>query len=618
MTVDTSTADPLVGTVLDGRYRLDAPIARGGMATVYTAFDTRLDRTVAVKVMHPTLAADDGFVERFRREAKSAARLSHPSVVAIYDQGEDGGRVYLVMEHVSGRTLRELLRERKRLTPAQAFDLTAGVLEALAAAHAAGLVHRDVKPENVLVTQDGSVKVADFGLARAVETSTYSVADGTLLGTVAYLAPEQVVSGAADPRADLYALGVVLFEILTGTVPFTGDTPLAVAYRHVNEDVPLPSTVANDLPPAADEVVLAATRRAADERYPDAQAMLSAVRRARAMLGNSETSVIRLDEAPTLVTKVPPIVPTPPKPAPAPAPKARRRVRPWMVFTAIAVAILLVAGVLGWYLGTGRFTRAPELVGADRAAAVSALRDAGLKVRTGDPMHSDTVPKDAVAKQEPAPGARVKRGSVVTIHLSLGVRMVKVPDVAGKTVDEATALLKKADLVRGSITRRHDEKVPKDRVISASEPPGKSVRHDTRVALVVSDGPAPVSIPDLIRKTIDEADRLLGSLGLRPRVQMRFSDTVPEFHVIAQQPAPAASVPKGSWVTLTVSKGPEMVTVPDVRGEDIDRATAQLEALGLKVTVQRVRSGRGEVVLDQDPRPGTKVRKGSTVTLVAF
>ena len=616
MTVDTSTA-PLLGTVLDGRYRLDALIARGGMATVYSGFDTRLDRTVAVKVMHPQLAADDGFAERFRREAKSAARLQHPSVVAIYDQGEADGHVYLVMEHVSGRTLREVLRERGRLPAGEAFDVATGVLTALAAAHQAGLVHRDVKPENVLVCADGTVKVADFGLARAVEANSYSVADGTLLGTVAYLAPEQVVTGAADPRADLYALGVVLYELLTGTVPFVGDTPLAVAYRHVNEDVPPPSSVAPEVPAAADEVVRAATRREVDERYADAQAMLSAVRRARATFGNADTAMIRLDEAPTLITTLPPVVPTPPT-TPVKAKKAKRKRRPWLVFLAIATVILLISGVAGWYLGTGRYSRAPRVVGLDRAAAVAALRDADLKVREGKGVYSDTVPKGAIASQTPDAGERVKRGTVVTIAFSLGVRMVKVPDLRGKTEREATDLLRKAGLRKGAVTRKYDLTVPKGRIVSASSPAGTSLPHDSRISLVVSDGPAPVTIPDVRGRALDEARRMLTDAGLTVNVVEEFSDTVEKGRVIDMAPTPATSVPRGSAVTLRVSKGPQIVTVPDVRGDSIERATERLEALGLRVVVDHVRGGHGNVVLDQDPREGTKVRIGSTVTLVAF
>jgi beta-lactam-binding protein with PASTA domain/tRNA A-37 threonylcarbamoyl transferase component Bud32 len=627
MSVDTSTADPLIGAVLDGRYRLDARIARGGMATVYSGFDTRLDRAVAVKVMHATLADDDAFVERFRREAKAAARLSHPSVVAIYDQGEDGGRVYLVMEHVTGRTLRAVLREHGRLPVAEALDVADGVLSALGAAHAAGLVHRDVKPENVLVTDDGTVKVADFGLARAIEATNHTLADGTLLGTVAYLAPEQVETGAADPRADIYALGVVLFEMLTGQVPFSGGTPLQVAYRHVNEDVPAPSSLVPDMPRVADNVVRAATRRPVEERYADAQAMQSAVRRARSALGNADTSVLRLDEAPTLITRLAPAagaVAAPPadptskakaaKPVRRPRPGRRRR----LVLLAIACAVLLVAGLGGWYLGTGRFSHAPDVVGLSPAAAVTRLKDAGLKARTGSTEYNDSVRAGLVSSQEPDDGARLKRGQVVTLHVSLGVRMSTVPALAGRTEAEARAALAKADLKAGTVTRRYDDTVPKDKVVEAASPAGTRIKHGSSVAFVVSDGPAPVAVPDVRGKALDVASRTLTDAGLTPKVVREFSDTVALNDVIDQSPASGGSVPRGTTVTLRVSKGPQTVTVPEVRGDTVDHATSVLRALGLVVRIQHTRGGHGRVVLDQDPQPGSVVKVGTTVTLATF
>ncbi|MDQ1711289.1 MAG: eukaryotic-like serine/threonine-protein kinase [Frankiaceae bacterium] len=613
--METSAADPLTGAVLDGRYRLDARIARGGMATVYSAFDLRLDRPVAVKVMHASLAEDEAFVERFRREARSAARLSHPNVVAIYDQGEDAGRVYLVMEHVTGTTLRALLREHGALSPQQALDVADGVLTALAAAHAAGLVHRDVKPENVLVTPDGSVKVADFGLARAIEASHYTVADGTLLGTVAYLAPEQVASGAADPRADLYALGVVLFEMLTGQVPYSGGTPLAVAYRHVNEDVPDPAGA----PRAVANVVRAATRRDLDERYADAQAMLSAVRRARSALGSTDTAVVHLDEAPTLVTMLPP-APAATKQQKEPKQKRPRRGRRrGLVFTAIAVTLLLVAGVAGWRMASAeQYARAPRLLDLSLAAATKAAETAGLTVGTGAPEYSDTVAAGRVARQEPGPDTRLKRGAAIVLHVSRGVRMVAVPDVRGKTEAVARAQLRSAELSVTRVTRRYDETVAKDLVVETSPAPATQLRHGSSVALTVSDGPAPVTVPDVRLRALADAQRLLRDAGLKYTATTEFSDTVANGAVIDQTPAAARSVPRGTTVALRVSKGPETVRVPEVRGDTITRARETLTALGLKVVVQHVRNGHGEVVIDQDPQPGAVVRVGTKVTLVAF
>src|SRR3954447_8573990 len=298
--MDTTLSDPLIGRLLDGRYRVEAPIAHGGMASVYTALDTRLDRIVALKVMHPSLAREKGFVERFNREAKAAARLSHPNVVSVYDQGEDGGNVFLTMEYVEGRTLRDLLREHERLTPAQALSIIEPVVSALSAAHSAGLVHRDVKPENVLLADDGRIKVADFGLARAVAAADHTNTTNVLIGTVAYLAPEQVERGIADARSDVYAVGVMLYEMLVGKPPYDGETAWAVASRHVHEDVPAPSTVIGDLPKEVDDLVVQTTSRDPADRPADGRELLEVVRRARAVVGteSADLTVVMASGAP--------------------------------------------------------------------------------------------------------------------------------------------------------------------------------------------------------------------------------------------------------------------------------------------------------------------------------
>lgn len=285
--MSTTTTDPLVGRLLDGRYQVEARVASGGMATVYTARDTRLDRVIALKVMHGNLAEDDTFVSRFIREARSAAGLSHPNVVAVYDQGEDDGTVYLTMEYVQGRTLRQVLQERGRLRQREALEVAERVLAALAAAHNAGLVHRDVKPENVLISDDGRVKVADFGLARAVAASPHTKTTGILIGTVAYLAPEQVEHGTADARSDVYAAGILLYEMLVGHVPFRAETPIAVAYKHVHEDVPPPSSEV-PVDPRVDRLVAYAADRDPDARPADARELLTEVTAVRRQLPDDE------------------------------------------------------------------------------------------------------------------------------------------------------------------------------------------------------------------------------------------------------------------------------------------------------------------------------------------
>ncbi len=621
--MDLSTADALVGQRLDGRYRVDGRVARGGMATVYTGFDTRLDRTVAIKVMHQALAEDDAFVERFRREAKAAARLSHPNVVAIYDQGEDAGRVYLVMEQVAGETLRALLRTGGALEPDRALAVAEGLLAALAAAHDAGIVHRDVKPENVLLTADGQVKVADFGLARAIEATSHTVADGTLIGTVAYLAPEQVATGAADPRTDLYSAGVVLFEMLTGEAPFTGDTPITVAYRHVNEDVPAPSSVRPGLPRALDQLVGTATRRPAGERYADARAMLAAVRRVRADLGSTDTAVIPLADIPTTITRLPgapppPPPPSPPPPSPVPPPAAsaaRRRLRRGPVTLVALALVLAAAAVSGWYVGSGRYVDASRMVGLTLDQARAAAARDGLSVRTGDPVFSETVPAGQVATQDPGPGDRVRRGGTVTVRLSKGRDLVALPDVRGKTADQARTLLEDNRLRVGRVIEEFHATVATGLVIRAGAEPGTPLRAATAVDLYVSKGREPVAMPDVVGKQIGDAAAILKAAGLTYQRKLEYSDDEPEGEVLRQSPAKGTTVHRGDRVELVVSRGPEPVTVPDVVGKTRGDAKEKIEDAGLTVRFVDFPGRRGRRVYDQDPAGGTEVRKGSTVTL---
>ncbi len=627
--MDTSTADPLVGHLLDGRYRIDGRVARGGMATVYTGFDTRLDRLVAVKVMHASLADDDAFVARFEREARSAARLQHPNVVAIFDQGSDGGRVYLVMEMVAGRTLREVLREHTRLDLDQALGVMEGLLTALAAAHGAGIVHRDVKPENVLIADSGLVKVADFGLARAIESSTHTVADGTLIGTVAYLAPEQVVSGAADARTDLYSAGILLYEMLTGLVPFTGDTPLNVAYQHVNADVPPPSSVQRDLPPSIDDIVVTATRRDPAERYADAHAMLTVVRRARndyADRGDQHTAVVRLDDAPTTVISLARAdtvaAPRVGRGGPPPRPPEKRHRRRAPLIIAIVVGLILGSvGALGWWLGSGRYEDAPRFEQLTQAQAQARARELGITLKIKEPSpFSETVPRGTVIDQDPEPGDRYRRGSTITVTVSRGPDRVVIPDVRGKTEDEAKELLEAQRLQVVLAPREFSRTVPEGTVID--QVPGPAAARETKpgtsVTLVVSKGPEPVTVPSVVDRKRADAEELLTGAGLVPKVVQVFDDVAPAGIVMKQDPAGGSTAAKGDTVTLTVSKGPELVTVPDVVGESRATAERMLESVGLKAEFKTFPGRGGRNVIDQDPNGGTRVRRGTTVICYIF
>jgi beta-lactam-binding protein with PASTA domain len=601
---------PLVGSLLDDRYRLSSVIARGGMATVFLATDTRLDRPVAVKVMHRALADDPEFVARFTREAKASAKLSAAEVVAVHDYGTDRttGLAYLVMEHVRGINLRQLIVERGPLAPARAVSLMEPVLRALAAAHAAGLVHRDIKPENVLLADDGRVKVADFGLARAVETSNLTQTTGLLIGTVAYLSPEQVERGTSDARSDVYAAGVLLWELLTGAPPYSADTPLSVAYKHVHEDMPPPSTAVSGIPPALDALVVRATRRDPADRPADGSAFLAELREvSRALPGVGVSTGV---DHQTLVVQRPPTV-VPPK---NPSDVRRRR-------GLIAIASLLVLALLalggGFYLGSYRYTKAPGVLKLSFSAAQAKLARAGLDPKKGDDVFSETIAKGLVATQDPEPNGRVRKGGEVKLFVSKGPDRRKVPGVVGKTEAEARKALQDAGLtVNATVQREFSSDVDKDRVTRTTPALGAALKPGTLVTLFLSNGAEQVDVTDVTGKPQAEATRILQDDHFVVELSLVFHDTIPKDTVISQNPS-GGKADKGSTVTLTVSKGPELITIPDVRGMKVKDAQDTLKALGLETEVDRLRGGPG-VVRYTDPGAGAKVRKGSTVTLGVF
>ncbi|RZB20990.1 Stk1 family PASTA domain-containing Ser/Thr kinase [Streptomyces sp. F001] len=635
--VDTTLQDPLVGQLLDGRYRVDARIAVGGMATVYRAVDTRLDRVLALKVMHPTLATDGTFVERFIREAKSVARLAHPNVVQVFDQGADGSYVYLAMEYVSGCTLRDVLRERGALQPRAALDILEPVLAALGAAHRAGFVHRDMKPENVLIGDDGRVKVADFGLVRAVDTVTSTT--GSVLGTVSYLAPEQIEQGSADPRVDVYACGVVLYEMLTGAKPHSGDSPAQVLYKHIHDDVPPPSAAVPGLAYELDELVASATSRTPDVRPHDAVALLARVREARGALGadqldamppqaltaehdnaDDRTSVIpraltALRQLPVNEDDQPPLNRTsrfqaPPAP-PRSAPPRRT------LFTIIA-AVLLVLGVgTGvWYINSGQFTKVPPLLAKTEAEAKDRLANAGLEVGQIEHAYSDTVKRGTVISTDPAPGARIRHNDSVALTISDGPQTVKVPDLAGYRLDKARDLLKDSGLEPGMVTREFSDDVTKGFVIGSDPQTGTQTRAGTAIALTVSKG-SPVDVPDVTGRDLDDARSELQEAGLKVRIaSQRVNSEYDAGQVARQSPQADSQAAEGDTVTLTLSKGPEMVEVPDVVGDSVDEARQQLEDAGFQVDEDRGLLGLfGDEVKGQSVEGGDTAPKGSTITI---
>ncbi|MFH8611036.1 Stk1 family PASTA domain-containing Ser/Thr kinase [Streptomyces sp. NPDC018029] len=655
--MDTTLQDPLVGQLLDGRYRIEGRIAVGGMATVYRAVDTRLDRVLALKVMHPTLAADASFVDRFIREAKSVARLSHPNVVGVFDQGTDGSYVYLAMEYIAGCTLRDVLRERGALQPRAALDILEPVLAALGAAHRAGFVHRDMKPENVLIGDDGRVKVADFGLVRAVDTVTNTT--GTVLGTVSYLAPEQIEHGTADTRVDVYACGVVLYEMLTGAKPHSGDSPAQVLYQHLNEDVPPPSAAVPGLPFALDELVASATARTPDIRPYDAVALLAQVREARAGLTEEQldavppqahptddehrdisgdrTSVIpraaRSVQLPlpaegdpeaqrgadalnrTSVLTTPP--PGPPGP-PAAAPASRRRFDPRRRTIAVIAGVLLVLG-LGtgiWYINSGQFTEVPPLLAKTEAQAKQRLDAAGLEVKDVERKYSDTDKRGTVMKTDPAVGDRIRQNDGVTLTISLGPETVKVPNVKSLPLATAKKELKNSGLAPGMVTKSFSETIDKGSVISTDPRAGFTRKAGSAVALVVSKG-RPVEIPDVRGDSEADATEDLEDAGLKVEIApTRVHSDEDKGDVVKQSPAQNKTVAEGDTVKLTISKGPPMVEVPDVTGMSVDEATDELESAGFEVDEDRGLLGIfGDTVKKQSVDGGDKAPKNSTITI---
>jgi serine/threonine-protein kinase len=603
------SASPLLGSLLDDRYRLGSVIARGGMATVFLATDTRLDRPVAVKVMHRALADDPEFVARFTREAKASAKLSAAEVVAVHDYGTDRntGLAYLVMEHVRGINLRQLVQERGALTPTRAVSLIEPVLRALAAAHAAGLVHRDIKPENVLLADDGRVKVVDFGLARAVETSNLTQTTGLLIGTVAYLSPEQVESGTSDARSDVYSAGILLWELLTGAPPYSAETPLSVAYKHVHEDVPPPSSVMSGIPPALDALVVRATRRDPEARPADGGAFLNELREvSRGLPGPGAAAPV--DHA-TVAIQRPPVV-TPPR---TPADTRRRR-------GLIAVAVLVVLALLalggGYYLGSFRYTKAPAVAKLSLTAAQDKLRVAGLDSKKGEDVFSETVAKGLVADQDPDAGGRVRKGGTVTLFLSKGPDRRQIPDLTGKTQAEAEKALRDKGLAVGAVQREFSS-TPKDRVSRTSPGAGAALKPGTMVTIFLSNGPEQVTVPDVTNKSQADAEQILRTAGFKPQASQAFDDEVPAGTVISQNPA-GGKADKGSTVTLVVSKGPDVVEVPDVVGKKPDEAARILEAAGFKAHKEDAPFSRNRRVYATDPPAGQKARRGSTVTYFVY
>jgi serine/threonine-protein kinase len=645
----------MIGRLIDGRYQVRSRIARGGMATVYLATDLRLERRVAVKVMHGHLADDSQFKQRFIQEARSAARLAHPNVVNVFDQGQDADSAYLVMEYLPGITLRDLLQEYGSLTSQQTIDISEAVLSGLAAAHKAGIVHRDLKPENVLLADDGRIKIGDFGLARAASANTATGA--ALLGTIAYLSPELVTRGVADTRSDIYAVGIMMYEMLTGEQPFKGEQPMQIAYQHANDTVPLPSAKNPKVPAELDELVQWATEKDPEQRPRDARAMLDQLHETESQLrtalppgatssqrtllmpsaranaaGNAATGETVSFARPATTTSgsdaetaiITPRGPRAPEISDSTSALARvsqkRRGRGLAIFLVILV-LAAAAGVTGWYFGVGpgsRVTIPTSIAGMSPADATTVLKKLGLTVNpTNGTTTSDTVAAGAVADTDPKLGASVAHGGKVTLLISTGRKLITFSITQGMSVAAAEAVIKAAPWDEKTAISQFDAKVPIDTVISVYGADGKtnligtaSYGQNLPVTLVVSAGP----VPDVANQTFAQASTTLSAVHLTAQEgDHANSDTVAAGNVIALEVPDGTFLHPGDSVKVQISDGPAAVAVPNIIGMTWTKAKAALDAAGLKydydhgadlapglVTVKSTNPGAGVTVHRMD------------------
>ena len=627
----------LTGELIDNRYLLQRQIASGGMATIYAGLDTRLDRPVAVKIMHAHLANDEAFVSRFIKEAKATAALSHPNIVSIQDQGwNEGGppAVFLVMELVEGSTLRDYLNEKGSLTVEQTFQLITPVLSALSAAHRIGIIHRDIKPENILISKDGRIKVADFGLARNITMGqTMTAESSVVLGSVSYLSPEQVQRGVADARSDIYAVGIVLFEMLTGSKPYSGETPIQIAYRHVNDRIPNIQTIKSEIPTSIAELVYEATAPNPDQRPKSAEELLNKLREIQAKIDPKRRQMSLELDLPPIVNKknkrgkvsvtsalggikekTSQLISTKPinisKPEDSIRTKKRkvsRRVRR----NRIIALFLLIALIFGSYqiLNAGKIS-VPSLVGMSQGEAKNDLKNLGLNIQVVEEVFSEDVAKGKIIATKPGGGGKISPAGTVGLIVSKGQERIIVPTLNGLTPDVASGKISDLGLSVGQINESFDMKVAAGFVIGTDPKDGSEVRRKSIVNLIVSKGVEQLALPSYVGKGGEQALSELNDLGFDVNVKYSFSDSIFKGQVITQRPERSDLISKGSKIELEISKGSEFVFVPNVLGKNKNDASVDLENLGLKVSAK----GSGKVN-NISPAIGSKVKQGTVITI---
>ena len=627
----------LTGELIDNRYLLQRQIASGGMATIYAGLDTRLDRPVAVKIMHAHLANDEAFVSRFIKEAKATAALSHPNIVSIQDQGwNEGGppAVFLVMELVEGSTLRDYLNENGSLTVEQTLQLITPVLSALSAAHRIGIIHRDIKPENILISKDGRIKVADFGLARNIAMGqTMTAESSVVLGSVSYLSPEQVQRGVADARSDIYAIGIVLFEMLTGDKPYSGETPIQIAYRHVNDRIPNIQTINNAIPASVAELVYEVTAPNPDQRPKDAEELLSKLKEIQAKIDPKRRQMsLELDLPPVvskkskrgkvsvtsafggikektsqLISSKPININKPEDSIRTKKRKVSRRVRRNRI---IALFLLLAILFGGYKVLNANKISVPSLVGMSQSEAKSSLKNLGLSIQVVEEVFSEDVPKGKIIATKPGGGGKVSPAGTVGLIVSKGQERIVIPILNGLTPDIASGKIADLGLSVGQVNESFDMKVAAGFVIGTDPKDGSEVRRKSIVNLIVSKGVEQLSLSSYVGKGGEQALSELNDLGFDVNVKYSFSDNIFKGQVITQTPEKSDLISKGSKIELVISKGSEFVFVPNVLGKNKNDASVDLENLGLKVSVK----GSGKVN-NITPAIGSKVKQGTVITI---
>lgn len=596
-----------VGHVFAKRYKINKKIGTGGMADVYEATDTVLDRPVAVKVLHPQFAEEKNFVARFKQEAQAVANLSHPNIVSVYDWGSEEDTYYIVMEHLEGRDLKQVIDERAPLLPEITLDIARQVASALSYAHKNEIIHRDIKPHNIFITTEGEVKVTDFGIARAGTSSITQT--GAILGTAHYISPEQARGRVATIQSDLYSLGVVMYEMLTGRVPFQGESPVAIATKHVHEQPVAPSSINPEIPEELEAVILKALSKHLDDRFQSADELKRALARAAEELPEKTTSMF--EERTMLLT---------------PPSSIRRRAQPerekknWLPYFGLVFAFLLLA-IGCWTYSV--FFKLPQVVvplveGKTIKEAEKILKTKGLKLKVKSRVYDPKVEPGLIISQNPDAGEKLEKGKTVEVKVSKGEKLIEVPDLTGKTQPEAAEILLGLGLKIGSISKEFSE-FDEDTIITTNPKMGEKVPEGTPVDLVISQGIELVIVPDVKGMNVDEATQTIIQKGLKYSLNFEYNDDeVGVNRVIRQNPSYGEEVNEDTVVILVVSRGPETVTVPNVVGKDSVSAKIELEGLGFRVDILTspvTSSAQVGKVQFQSPSGGNEARKGSSVTI---